>query len=585
LASRIPNEFINELLERIDIVDVISPRVSLKKAGRDYQALCPFHAENTPSFTVSPNKQFYHCFGCGKHGTAIGFLMEYEGLDFLDAVESLAQMAGVEVPRRGARGPGDNHANLYAITDKARRLFQNDLANNAEAQAYLRRRGLDAKTIQAFQIGSAPDAWDYVLRSFSPAEQPLLMTAGLITQNESGKTYDKFRRRILFPIHDRRGRVIAFGGRALGDDQMPKYLNSPETPLFHKGRELYGLHHARKHGDSKTVLVVEGYMDVVILHQHGFTNAVATLGTATTPEHVTVLTRYFDKVVFCFDGDKAGRKAAWKALESALPHYRDDKSLKFVFLPQGEDPDSYVSTRGEAAFQEVLDKAVNLSDVLLKGLQKDLDLDTLDDRARFIERARPYIRQLPKGQFRKLMAQHIEELTHAEIDWDAPPSGRHLSSRREHTSQAQNHAGAESTTGDWSPVRKAIALVIQNPSAALGAPWPASVDNCGYRGAAILQELLENIRANPQINTAALLESWRGRGEYPHLNRLAACDLMLTPEQASNELRDVAAYLQQAVNRNKIEGLRRKQAQTGLNAEEQQELLQLLASRVQRTQP
>ncbi len=585
MASRIPNEFINELLERVDIIDVISPRVNLKKAGRDYQALCPFHAENTPSFTVSPTKQFYHCFGCGKHGTAIGFLMEYEGLDFLDAVESLAQLAGVDVPRQGGRGPADNHANLYAITDKARRLFQNDLASNAEAQAYLQQRGLNAQTIQTFQIGSAPDAWDYVLRSFSPAEQPLLMQAGLITQNDSGKVYDKFRRRILFPIHDRRGRVIAFGGRALGDDQMPKYLNSPETPLFHKGRELYGLHLARKHSDSKTVLVVEGYMDVVVLHQHGFPNAVATLGTATTPEHVTVLTRYFDNVVFCFDGDKAGRAAAWKALESALTYYRDDKSLKFVFLPQGEDPDSFVRGHDEAAFRQLLDKASNLSDVLLNGLQKDLDLDKLDDRARFIERARPYIRQLPKGQFRTLVSQHIEQLTHTEIDWEAATPGRHSSFRREEAKLVDDRVAAALVSGDWSPVKKAIALVLQNPPAALDAPWPASVTGCGHKGAAILQELLETVCANPQINTAALLENWRGRGEYPHLNRLAACDLMLTPEQASNELRDMAVYLQQAVNRNRIEGLRRKQAQTGLNAEEQQELLQLLASRVQRVQP
>lgn len=584
MASRIPNEFINELLNRIDIVDVISPRVNLKKAGRDYQALCPFHAENTPSFTVSPHKQFFHCFGCGKHGSAIGFLMEYEGLDFLDAVDALAQMAGVEVPRTGSRSPSDNHANLYAITDKARRLFQNDLAGNHEARNYLQRRGLDDKTIQTFQIGSAPDAWDYLLRAFSPAEQSLLMTAGLITRNDSGKIYDKFRHRIMFPIHDRRGRVIAFGGRAMGDEQMPKYLNSPETPLFHKGRELYGLHLARKHSNSRTVLVVEGYMDVVALHQHGLPNAVATLGTATSTEHITLLTRYFDTVVFCFDGDKAGRKAAWKALEAALPQYRDDKALKFVFLPQGEDPDSYINTHGKSAFEQLVAESQGLSQWLLKGLQKGLDLTALDDRARFIERARPYVQQLPKGQFRQLLGQHIEQLTHTSIDWQAPPANRQPTYNAP-TIPPRAHEQQLPDTSDWSPVKKAIALVIQHPAEAATISWPSPVTDCGHKGASILQELLETIQANPHIRTAALLESWRDRPEHPHLARLAANELMLTPEQARHELIDMAAYLQQAINRNKIERLRKKQAQSGLNAEEQQQLLQLLASRVQKTQP
>ncbi len=574
---RIPNEFITELLDRIDIVDVIAPRINLKKAGRDYQALCPFHAENTPSFTVSPHKQFFHCFGCGKHGSAIGFLMEYEGLDFLDAVESLAQMAGVEVPRSGSRTSADKHTNLYAITDKARRLFQNNLQNNVQAREYVRRRGLSEKTIETFQIGSAPDAWDYLLRAFSPAEEPLLMSAGLITRNDSGKVYDKFRHRLIFPIHDRRGRVIAFGGRAIGDEHMPKYLNSPETPLFHKGRELYGLHLARKHGNSRAVLVVEGYMDVVALHQHGLPNAVATLGTATTPEQVALLMRYFDTVVFCFDGDKAGRKAAWKAMESALPQYRDDKSLKFVFLPQGEDPDSYVNTHGAEAFQRLVGEAMSLSDWLLQGLKKGLDLASLDDRARLIERARPYVQQLPKGQFRHILTRHLESLVHIPVDWEATATKSFMPPAQK---AAENPA-----MDDWSPIKKAIALVIQHPSVAAQVNWPSGLEACGYKGGHILQQLLEQVAASPQLNTAALLEQWRSRPEYSHLSRLASRDLGLTPEQVLPEMHDLAAYLQQAINRNKIEGLRRKQAQNGLTVEEQQELLQLLASRVQKAQP
>ncbi len=573
MATRIPNEFISELLDRIDIVDVVSARLNLKKAGREYQALCPFHAENTPSFTVSPAKQFFHCFGCGKHGTAIGFLMEYEGLDFLDAVDALAHVAGMEVPRTGIVR-GDRHDNLYAITDKACRLFQNNLVGNPEAQAYLARRGLDEKTITAFQIGSAPDSWDYLLRAFSAEEKQALLRAGLLSQNDSGKVYDKFRRRIIFPIHDRRGRVIAFGGRALADDQVPKYLNSPETPLFHKGRELYGLHMARKQGRGGQILIVEGYMDVVALHQHGLPNAVATLGTATTGEHIALLMRYFDELVFCFDGDKAGREAAWKALQAAVPQYRDDKSLKFVFLPQGEDPDSFINRHGKASFEARIQQAVSLSDFLLQRLQKGLDLLSLDDRARLIERARPYVQQLPRGRFRELVSAHLEQLVRSEVDWQARPQER---------LRRTDRAGPEKQPlAEWSPVRKAIALVLQYPGVADSIPWPDDLEECGIRGADILRSLLEDIRRQPGVSTAVVLEQWRPRREYPHLSRLAAVNLGLSQQQAEAELKDIAGYLRRTIIDSKINSLRRKQAQSGLSDREQKQLLRLLAGRVRK---
>ena len=327
----IPSEFIDQLIDRIDIVDVISPRVSLKKAGKDFQALCPFHTENSPSFTVSQNKQFYHCFGCGKHGSAIGFLMEFEGMDFVDCVETLAQSAGLEVPSHGKFQ--NLNKGLYQIVEDANRYFVNGYKQSEFAKTYMQNRGISEQTSQIFQIGFAPDTWDGLMKRQNNTPQSDLLKAGLIVQNDNGRVYDKFRSRIMFPIQDKRGRVIAFGGRAVSDDQKPKYLNSPETPLFHKGKELYGLNIARKHSNEKSIIVVEGYMDVIALHQAGIKNSVATLGTATSQDHIIALLRSYDEIVFCFDGDKAGREAAWKALVNSLPVYRDDKNIRFLKMP------------------------------------------------------------------------------------------------------------------------------------------------------------------------------------------------------------------------------------------------------------
>ncbi|MBS0460876.1 MAG: DNA primase, partial [Proteobacteria bacterium] len=342
--ARIPDAFIDDLLARTDIVELIGARVPLKRQGHEYAARCPFHDERSPSFTVSPNKQFYHCFGCGAHGTAIAFLMNYDRLEFLDAVEELAKRAGVEVPREARRsGGGGDATDLYDMLEAAAQFFRRQLQDTPVAQDYLRQRGVDTDCRQRFGIGYAPDAWDALKNALGTDERRLrlLEAAGLFSKGDSGRVYDKFRKRIMFPIHDRRGRVIAFGGRVTSKDDSPKYLNSPETSLFHKGRELYGLWQVRQaHSKIERLIVVEGYMDVVALFQYGVTQAVATLGTATTPEHAELLFRNAPDVVFCFDGDKAGRGAAWKALEAALPRMRDGRQAFFLFLPEGEDPDS-----------------------------------------------------------------------------------------------------------------------------------------------------------------------------------------------------------------------------------------------------
>lgn len=408
MAGRIPDSFIDGLLARVDIVELIGSRVPLKRKGKEYTACCPFHDERTPSFYVSPTKQFYHCFGCGAHGTPIKFLMEYDRLEFVDAVEELAKRLGLEVPREaGGREAPREGQDLYAALDAAQKYFQRELANSEVAKRYLEKRGLDAATIEKFGIGWAPDGWNGLIDALGKGDArriDLLDKAGLLSKNDSGRTYDKFRARVMFPIHDRRGRVIAFGGRVIEKDDGPKYLNSPETVLFHKGRELYGLWHARQaHSKVPRLVVVEGYMDVVSLWQFGITTAVATLGTATTPDHAELLFRNAADVYFCFDGDAAGRRAAWKALESVLPRMTDGRQAFFLFLPEGEDPDTVVRSQGAAALDAALASAQPLSEFFFAQLASDVDLSSADGKSRLAERAKAYIARIPDGEFRDRM--------------------------------------------------------------------------------------------------------------------------------------------------------------------------------------
>ena len=393
----IPQSFVQDLLARVDIVDVIERYLPLKKSGANYFACCPFHGEKSASFSVSPSKQFYHCFGCGVHGSAIGFLMEYSGLGFVDAVKELANQAGVQVPDDGKPGQNaldDGNAKLVDAMAEAARFYRDQLKHAPEAIDYLKRRGLSGEVAARFGIGFSPDEWQALQRVFPDYQSKHLAEAGLVIDNDQGRRYDRFRHRIMFPIHDRRGRIIAFGGRVL-DSGEPKYLNSPETPLFEKGRELYGLYLAQKAiRDASFALVVEGYMDVVALAQFGVDNAVATLGTATTPHHITTLLRHTDRIVFCFDGDAAGRRAAWRALENALEVLRDDTTLAFLFLPAEHDPDSFVRKEGADAFRKAAASASPLASVLLQELKERCELDTAEGRARLIHESRPLVTRI-----------------------------------------------------------------------------------------------------------------------------------------------------------------------------------------------
>ncbi len=530
MRGLIPDSFIDELLARVDIVDVIERRVPLKKAGREWTACCPFHNERTPSFYVSPAKQFFHCFGCGAHGSAVKFLMDYERLEFPDAVEELAQTVGLAVPREGGReaAPREDKTDLYALLDAAASWYQAELPRNADAQAYCRKRGLDADTIQRFRIGWAPAGYDGVMKALGNSERrrELLDEAGMVATGDRGK-YDRFRERLMFPILDRRGRVIAFGGRVVqaapaSGQTPPKYLNSPETPLFHKGRELFALWQVKQANQSLArIVVVEGYMDVIALHQAGLPIAVATLGTATTPEHTEVLFRAAPDVVFCFDGDRAGRAAAWKALESALPRLRDGRQAYFLFLPDGEDPDSLVRAEGKDGFEKRIKEAMPLSDYFFNELSHDVDMASLDGRARLAERARPLIAKLPDGAFRDLMAQELEKRSGARAMLQADP--------------AAHRAVQRPTAVQRSLVRSAISLLLAQPGMADQVEKPYRFLRLDKPGVELLAELLDLARARPGINSAMLVEHFAERPEYPSLQKLMATLSVGEPESQRAE--------------------------------------------------
>lgn len=424
MAGLIPQSFIDDLLHRVDIVEVIDKRVSLKKSGKNYSACCPFHNEKTPSFSVQPERQFYYCFGCGEGGNAIGFVMSFDGVDFPQAVETLARDAGLEVPREESKAEARRHSEnnkLLDVLEQAGSFYQQQLRKHEkrdEAVNYLRSRGLSGEIARDFGLGFAPPGWDNLLQAIGGSDEAdqALLKAGLIIQKENPKDgderryYDRFRHRIMFPIRDSRGRTVAFGGRVLGDDK-PKYLNSPETPVFHKGSELYGLYEAKQAGSKfERILMVEGYMDVIALAQMGIRNAVATLGTATSERHLTRLFRQTPEVVFCFDGDEAGRTAAWRALETTLPQMEDGRRVRFLFLPEGADPDTFVREHGKAGFEEAVSKAAPLEKFFFDKLSAGLDLDTIEGKARLSNLAKPLTRRFPRGIYAQLMLDRLSEL-------------------------------------------------------------------------------------------------------------------------------------------------------------------------------
>ena len=586
----IPSDFIDDLLGRIDIVDVIEQHVPLKKGGQNYMACCPFHKEKSPSFTVSPSKQFYHCFGCGAHGTAIGFVMAYQSCSFVDAVEQLAAQAGMTLPQTITQEAPEQRAqkkqkkiSLEEMTEQAALFYQNQLKTAIPAVDYLKKRGLSGEIAAQYRLGYAPDDFQALAKRFSPYPDPLLVEAGLVIEKEH-KHYDRFRGRVMFPIRNTRGQVVGFGGRIL-DKGEPKYLNSPETPLFSKGRELYGLYEAKAAiKEAGCVLVVEGYMDVVALAQFGIQFAVACLGTATTPEQLKLLMRQTEQIYFCFDGDSAGRKAAWRALENSLPLLKDGISLHFLFLPDEHDPDSFIRAHGADKFRQTLtEKAEPLSDFFVQHLTEGVDLDTSEGKADLIRQSTPLLRQIQANAFGFLLKQKIAalvdiELHNFELLLGQQPTARKKSFKNYHLPKHTYKPGSASL------VQRSILNTVYHPQ------WVKHIDIPEYlvlnQEMACLATLVEAAKKmGDKASTALLIEYLRGSTFEALLHTVLQTPLLeevtLNDEtqEALESFIDGIKKLLLNLSTEQINLLKDKDKETGLSTEEKQLLLSLLMSR------
>ncbi|CAK4070974.1 DNA primase [Vibrio sp. MarTm2] len=580
MAGHIPRSFIDDLLARLDIVDIIDARVKLKKKGKNYGACCPFHNEKTPSFSVSQEKQFYHCFGCGVHGNAIDFLMEYERLEFVEAIEELASFLGLDVPREQRQGGGFQSNQPQASTAQKRTLYdlmgsiaqfyrdQLKQSSSKIAIEYLKDRGLSGEIVQKFGIGYVADEWDLVRKNFGQQQQTqeMLVSGGMLIENDKGNRYDRFRGRVMFPIRDRRGRVIGFGGRVIGDG-TPKYLNSPETPIFHKGKELYGLYEVMQaHREPSQILVVEGYMDVVALAQYGVDYSVASLGTSTTGDHIQLLFRQTNTVVCCYDGDRAGKEAAWRALENALQYLKTGNTLKFLFLPDGEDPDSYVRKFGKQAFEQQIEQATPLSSYLFDNLIEihRLNLGTNEGKSALRAHASALIDKIPDPYFQELLEKLLDERTGFDNRLRQPR-------KKQVESRPQPHKEIKRT-----PMREVIALLIQNPSYAQMVPDLSTVRELTVPGLSLFVEVLEYCHSHPNITTGQLIEHWRNSSHEALLSRLAGWEIPLDDDNEQDIFLDsLDKILAQCVEK-QIENLQAKERSVGLSTEERRELLALM---------
>lgn len=588
MAGRIPQNFIDDLITRTDIVEVINSRVPLKRKGKEFSACCPFHNEKTPSFTVSEAKQFYYCFGCHAKGNAIGFLMDYEHLSYVEAIESLAADQHLDIPYEQGSFQGKNQEDkqpLYNILKQASELFQTQLKISERAVDYLKKRGLTGEVAKKFKIGYAPDGWGFLTDTLGTSSDNLqsLTKTGLIVTNDNNKTYDRFRDRIIFPITDQRGRIIGFGGRIL-DQGEPKYLNSPENTVFHKGLELYGLYETKQSlRNIDRILVVEGYMDVVALAQNDINYAVASLGTATTTEQIQKIFRTTHEVVYCYDGDNAGKKAAWRALENTLPVIRDGMTAKFLFLPDGEDPDTMVRKEGKEAFEERIKNATTLSDFLFENLKNECDITTNEGKAQLANKANFLIKKLHNSLFKDLLIEELSSLVGL--------SQQHLEARIETSgtlkvdktikreSQKPSQTVSRSQQVSNHKTRLAIALLIQNPSLASVHRVPENFNDAFTKGLPLLLAIQGIIDTNPDISSAALLERFRDSEHETALNKLA---FLQTPETENkdnlqNEYRNILERLQ---HDDRMEYLTHKaDAGETLTEEENKEFLMLAMNR------
>lgn len=589
MTGRIPKEFIDQLMTRIDIVEVIQARVPLKKAGREYTACCPFHHEKSPSFTVSPTKQFYHCFGCGAHGTAISFLMDYEHFEYTEAIEALAQTLSLEVPREQdakfmPTKARRNQDDLFSLMEQASQFFKQHLINSPAAQAYLAKRGLSAAIIEQYGLGFSPDQFNALGQQFGKTfGQAKLIATGLQVINETKQVYDRFRGRLMFPIRDRRGQVIGFGGRVLGDAK-PKYLNSPETELFHKGAELYGLYEARQHTRHlERLIVVEGYMDVIALAQFGITYAVATLGTATTSEHIKLLFRLVPEIVFCFDGDRAGRSAAWRALETLLPHLNDGREVRFLFLPSGEDPDTQVRKIGTEAFEASIKAALPLTKFFTLGLKENLNLSpesaltTPEDNVRFSQEAERLVALMPASKLKTLIVAQNQGMLRVLVEDEA---SKQKKGKTFNTDSSKGAVKGSSYEVKKTPVRYAIALLLHEPTLAQLIENPERLAEWEIRGLDLLLKVVAAIEDNPQIHSAGLMERFRGTRYEASLVKLMGWQPVQMEEAIMHqEFQDCLRQIAKQARQQAIDVLLHKEQLQGLSSQEKNDLLSLLTQK------
>jgi len=584
MAGMIPRQFIDDLLARADIVEVIDSRVPLKKAGKNYQACCPFHTEKSPSFSVSQDKQFYHCFGCGEHGNAISFLMEFERLEFPDAIEELASYYNMDVPReQNNRSPAQQKQDQKAYSQKQddyelmaqiSRFFQQQLkvaTDKDVAIDYLKGRGLSGEIVKRFGIGYISDAWDGMMKVFGRSGQinQQLVDLGMAIQGDKNKPYDRFRGRIQFPIRDKRGRVIGFGGRVLGDG-TPKYLNSPETRIYHKGQELYGLYEAKQANKQLIrLVVVEGYMDVVALAQHGVDYAVASLGTATTPEQLQTLFRTVKEVICCYDGDRAGRDAAWRAMDNALPMIQDGYSLKFVFLPDGQDPDSMIREQGQAAFETILDNATPLSQFLFEHLLSQINMSSPEGKGAAIGAFQPYLAKLPESNLKDAIVTKLANQFGASNEIQLKKLHKNFANATENITKAKRTK--------ITPIRLAIALLLEHPHIVEILPDPAILSELNMPGIPLLNTLLALCKQNPKVNGAQLIEHFRGQEAEKQLKKIMCIEHHIEAENAENTFLDIIESFLNKFLENRCNELFEKQRTVGLTNIEIGELHGLLS--------
>ncbi len=575
MVGLIPRVFIDELLSQTDIVSFIDSYVPLKKQGTSHVACCPFHNEKNPSFNVIPKKQFYHCFGCGASGNAISFAMQHLNQAFPEAVETLAARMGMQVPREGTGTPHQSNGSLYQLMTRITHFYQKNLRQKGQAAIeYLKNRGLSGTIAHHYQLGYASSQWHELESIFTSQQTELLTTGMLIQKEDSTGTYDRYRHRIMFPIHDRQGRIIGFGGRAIDGDQKPKYLNSPETVIFQKNRDLYGLYQVlQQESHPSSILVVEGYMDVIALAQHGLNNAVATLGTATSPYHIQLLSKHTQVIIFCFDGDKAGRQAAWRALESTLPELNHALDARFIFLPEGHDPDSLVRAEGKDAFLKRLDQATPLNQFFFDTLSQNIDTRNLAGKNLLLNAIKPYIAKIPEGSYKQLLLEELTRLTRLDQQ-------RIAQLIEEKNSPSLPTRDIMTRT----PLRVAIALLLQNPELYTSTESVIANITFTHEKMDIINQLIQRIKAQPSITTAGLVESFReSPALFEALNKLATWDSQVPEGALVHEFMDTLEFLSKQSETETIEHLIERARHTGLDELERLSLQDMLKKRHQKT--